>query len=540
MEKRASKSSQDLTRAGSRRSRATRPSPSDPTTAKTRRPAATERPSSITIVAFSDCRSQPVELMIDWLRRQPTKPDLIVYAGDDCERFRPDPKTNYFELMARQSRFGLAAVIGNDDTPSSRSLVAGEKVREVHSDPLDMGDVIVVGSDGAPDRPGVLPFGPNCRTENDIARHLRTRLRGATDRKVLVVSHAPPEGVLDLSRRFQTAHIGSSALRAQVEKTGAIRLVICGHVHSQGGRSGKLGNACVVNVASHDDYTEPLRVAEINWSGLSTADECGISVKWHLLRAVGSVPGVGLETRKKLQAAGIISVEALAHTQPAVLARVLGKQPKTAARLIALAEAQTAQTPRPLKPFVPPRGPRIYFDIETDTQFGSRYVWLIGCLDESNGEFRQFLAQTPARMPAMLRRFAKYCENHEKSTMLSYSGSNFDRNKTMAHMEAHGIPVPPVLAACEDVLPQIRFSVAMPSSSYGLKEVAPVLGFSFRHNDLSGFAVAAAYEDACQKKKPIPRKLLEYNEDDVRALAHVVGKVEALTADNQTKRMKSR
>jgi hypothetical protein len=95
-------------------------------------------------------------------------------------------------------------------------------------------------------------------------------------------------------------------------------------------------------------------------------------------------------------------------------------------------------------------------------------------------------------------------------------------------MKAHGIAVPDVLASTIDLKHPIQNALAVPLESYGLKEVAGSLGYTYRHPQLDGFIVAHDYLDLAKAGKPIPQQLLEYNEDDVRSLQYVVSKVQAL------------
>ncbi len=50
------------------------------------------------LVAFSDYRAQDIELFIDELSKLQPRPELILYAGDDIERFRPPNGKNLFEV----------------------------------------------------------------------------------------------------------------------------------------------------------------------------------------------------------------------------------------------------------------------------------------------------------------------------------------------------------------------------------------------------------------------------------------------------------
>jgi hypothetical protein len=96
----------------------------------------------LSIIAFSDCRTQSIAALLFWIRRLSYVPDLVVYAGDDYRRFRPNEGVNYFERLAKLARYGLVAVAGNDDDPAlSRSLIQGENVYEVHSDPAPIGPI---------------------------------------------------------------------------------------------------------------------------------------------------------------------------------------------------------------------------------------------------------------------------------------------------------------------------------------------------------------------------------------------------------------
>ncbi len=96
-----------------------------------------------------------------------------------------------------------------------------------------------------------------------------------TPKKLIVLSHTPPYGVLDLALRFGRRHIGSRPLREFLESSANTLLCVSGHVHSQGARSEKFGNTLVVNAASHDGMGDPGRVATIEITKGAVA-----SIKW--------------------------------------------------------------------------------------------------------------------------------------------------------------------------------------------------------------------------------------------------------------------
>src|SRR6266568_399950 len=226
------------------------------------------RGDSLRLLAFSDYRVQDIGSLIRFVKSQP-RPDLILYAGDDIRRFS-EPETNFFERLAVLSRYGLCAVAGNDDKPEVRELITGRHVYAVHSCALVLGRFAILGIEGAPMFPIRNGFdrsynkGSLLYPEPILDWHIRHWMTGAFKRKkLIVVSHAPPYGVLDFAMRFGRRNIGSRPLRKFLETSPNALLCVSGHVHSQGARSERFGSALVVNAASHDGPGDPGRVAII-------------------------------------------------------------------------------------------------------------------------------------------------------------------------------------------------------------------------------------------------------------------------------------
>ena len=209
------------------------------------------------ILAFSDWRVQNIEQFIDYLERLKEKPDVIVYAGDDLDRFNnipyiTMPKTlrnryreelikiqepfgmfdkkiieeiifknkieykmdeNKFEKIASFSRYGLLVVAGNDDHYYRKKAINGEKVVDIHDNSVIIDDYAIIGIEGSTGKIGLLQY-----TEKEIKEHLKTKVKQVGDRQLIIVSHSPPFKILDFSIRFSQGHIGSSALRDFIEK----------------------------------------------------------------------------------------------------------------------------------------------------------------------------------------------------------------------------------------------------------------------------------------------------------------------------------
>src|SRR5208337_4232092 len=81
---------------------------------------------SLRLVVFSDYRVQDISLLLNFVRGLPPAPQLLLYAGDDVERFQEGSR-NFFEELAATAMHGLCAVIGNDTATQHED--SNERVR---------------------------------------------------------------------------------------------------------------------------------------------------------------------------------------------------------------------------------------------------------------------------------------------------------------------------------------------------------------------------------------------------------------------------
>jgi Icc-related predicted phosphoesterase len=170
------------------------------------------------------------------------------------------PNRNFFEELAKRAKYGLLAVIGNDEGPEARLWIYGENVYDLHGTVFKVGPFLIMGiegsTDGLGDSGGYLEGDVKLRLE-----FVQSMLK--QDERLIIVSHAPPRGVLDRALRYGEEAIGSLALRDFIEEEKRVFLVICGHVHNCGGRYDRLNNAVIVNVSSHDDPYSRANIALI-------------------------------------------------------------------------------------------------------------------------------------------------------------------------------------------------------------------------------------------------------------------------------------
>ncbi len=478
--------------------------------------------SGLRIVVFSDYRVQDVSLLVDFIKGLEPKPDLLIYAGDDVERFQTD-STNFFEVLASLATHGLCAVIGNDppeneeisgvlkNPSSSRSYIRGQGVYEVHRTPLVIGDYAVIGSEGME-----VFYPPNL-----VAKHLRIAAKAVKGKRIIVVSHLPPLGTLDLGLRLGRGHKGSEVLHEFLLKRKDVSLVVCGHIHFCGAQSKKLGRSLVVNAASHDDNGAPGRVGIIDIQDGKVG-----TVKWHLLWELASIPGIGESRELRLLEAGIRTPQDLTATSEERVALILKSGIAVATELCARARSLSRREIVVRKSLTLPTEKRAYLDIETDLV--GTLVWLIGIHVEEENRSYSFFADTPNDEKRILLEMVEFLEKRPNLNVLYFSGSLFESRLLGKRLAAHGLPQN-ATAEIRDIYSEIHEAFAFPSQTLGLKDIANCCGFKWRDEGMSGFALAMMYASSGKK---IKRTAIRYNEDDLLSLKHLVRHLENLTNSN--------
>ncbi|KKK89398.1 hypothetical protein LCGC14_2733510, partial [marine sediment metagenome] len=420
------------------------------------------------ILAFSDWRVQNIEQFIDYLDKLEEKPDFIVYAGDDINRFNSVPymaipKTlrnryreelikiqepfgkfdknviediifqneigykmdvNQFEKIASFSRNGLLVVAGNDDHYYRKKAINGEKVVDIHDSPVIIDDYAIIGIEGSTGKIGKLLY-----TEKEIKNHLKTKLKQVGDRQLIIVSHSPPFKILDFSIRFSQDHIGSTALRDFLDKNSyKVRAVISGHSHLQGGKFKEYKNTYVVNCASHDGYGEPGRIAIIDIS------DDNVDISWKTLYELSTVPGVGSKTYEKLGEHGILHLGQLAALSSTnqLYQKFSDIQENRLNLIINYANAITSEKIIIIKEIESAlnslEGKNIYFfDAEYDsetTSSGPYGMFVLGWMDRKGNVQQEFLDNIKDERE-MLNKFGKWVEK-ENSTLVAYGSTAAD------------------------------------------------------------------------------------------------------------------
>ncbi|MFL5353758.1 ribonuclease H-like domain-containing protein [Archangium sp.] len=436
-------------------------------------------------------------------------------------------RPNAFERLARQARLGLAGVIGNDCSDLDRYILRAPGVRDLHCRPLRCGRFGVIGLEASPGPRGSIIY-----DERVAAQHLEeSAARFPAGAPLIVVSHAPPHGVLDLAARFGTDRIGSRALREFMRKHD-VRLVVCGHVHSQGGQVERIGNCWVINAANHDNPDAKGRLAIID-----IAEGSVQKVEWfhpHTYKTTALVE-CGPERTARLESRGIRMWRDVLKESAETLADASGAPLTIARKWLLHARALKEKRFLPLEcPFIPRPFPRrvIYYDIETlpsgpMEMESDKQVWLIGALRAGASKVEQFLAKKPSEEHTILEAFMDFIDAEPEATLVCYSGTNFD-HRYLARRLQHLLPGHASRFEARekyDLQTYIKGQMVPPCAGYGLKEVAEATDIAMRHS-MGGYSLSAAYLESVRERRGHMtfswETALQYNEDDVLAMPRLL------------------
>jgi hypothetical protein len=470
----------------------------------------------VRILAVSDLRVQGVNLLERVAER--VSPDLILYAGDDVGRFSVGP--NSWSPLAARTPLGLAGVVGNDCRPADARALTQPGCRDLHRDPLLIDGLAILGLQGAPGDE-CEPIGSILYTKRQALAHIEQQVARAGSRSLLLVSHAPPRGTLDMSIRFGPSSAGSSIVRAFADLPRA-RGIVCGHVHLQGGRTQQLGRCVVANVASHDHPGAPLRYMVLEWSprrGLKVI-EIGIEKD---RGGLDGLVGAGTRRAEKLARGGFRSIKDILDADDGALAQMFSR-PEAARRVRARARAAHTGAPVVLDPTFVVDGNAVIVDVETS--FLQDDPWLVGYKRWGERRVHQLHELNPKHHRRHLGRVMEELARRAVGQFLQWGP--FDRGAIDRAHSRLKVVAGPLLHRDRwtNAGAWIERAVALPVADYKLKTVGHYFDYRFAHPDVDGRQLATWYQTHRDFGERFDlRRALAYNRDDVQVVEHIVAKV---------------
>ncbi len=392
----------------------------------------------------------------------------------------------------------------------------------LHERPLLLDRLAILGLQGAPSDEADA-IGATLYTKPQARAHLDRQAGIAGSRSLLLVSHAPPRGVLDTSIRFGRKNVGSSVVRSFANRPRA-RGIVCGHVHLQGGRTELVSGCLVVNIASHDHLSAPLRYALLDWNGRrlrvieigTETDRGGLS----------GLVGAGSGRAEKLAAGGFRSLADIIDADDSALTQMFSR-PEIARRWRARARAAHTRSPVVLDPTFSIGTDTLIVDVETSLLQDD--PWLVAYKLAGDRKVHQIYEVNYRRHRAHIRRVATAMSRMTGARFLQWGP--LDR---VAIERAHrnvGIAPGPWLdrQRWTNAGAWVERAVALPVDNYKLKTIGRYFRYRFSFPDLDGMVLGTWYESYRNRGTPFDlRKALAYSRDDVLVVEHVLRNVARL------------
>jgi Icc-related predicted phosphoesterase len=162
------------------------------------------------------------------------EPDMVIISGD-ITHF--GPVESALDMLSRID-VPCFVVPGNCDPREILDVFEESNAVSLHGSALTVGRLSIAGIGGSNPTPSHCPF-EFSEAEIDV---ILSRAIEAMDRSMyhVLVSHAPPKGVLDM---VNGTHVGSESIRNHIKN---FDLVCCAHIHEQRGVA-EIDGVTVVN-----------------------------------------------------------------------------------------------------------------------------------------------------------------------------------------------------------------------------------------------------------------------------------------------------
>jgi len=174
----------------------------------------------------------------------------------------------------------------------------------------------------------------------------------------------------------------------------------------------------------------------------------------------------------------------------------------------------------------PARAREVYFDIEDDPTRGVTYLFgLLIKQGEQPPVFQYFLAKKPDDEETTVRAFWEFLKAAGDDVYYVYSHKERSTLKHLLERYSLDQAVLDTYKAKEfDLYSDLIVEYSdWPTYSYGIKQIAKQIGFTWRDPDPSGANSIAWYNEylADPAKESVLQRILDYNEDDCRAMVAI-------------------
>lgn len=241
---------------------------------------------------------------------------------------------------------------------------------------------------------------------------------------------------------------------------------------------------------------------------------------------ISMINGIGEGRKKALQKAGYSTINEVSKADPKLLAKYMGINVQQAQKIVLQALSVNTSKwflvnnkDKDLKIFN--RNYEYFFDVEK----AADETYLFGILLKEKNEvtYRYFLL-LENEWKVEWENFLNFVNVHPRAPIYHYDV--FDRNvmEKFAFMSSKNVDR--TLKRFQDMYNLVKRYFVVPVRFYSLKDVAKSIGFNWRVENFNGYeAMKQLTEWKNKKDKALLQKIVEYNEDDCRALMVVKEKV---------------
>ncbi|MBS3148435.1 TM0106 family RecB-like putative nuclease [Candidatus Woesearchaeota archaeon] len=248
---------------------------------------------------------------------------------------------------------------------------------------------------------------------------------------------------------------------------------------------------------------------------------------------VSIVPNVGAQVKRKLNAVGVKSASDLAKFTGEV-----DIPPATFKKIQFSAKAWVEKKPVIIsKPKLPKSNVEIFLDFEgtdeLETPEGLMKVdYLVGLLVRENGEerFVPFVSESIDGEKKMMMDFFEFIRKYPKAPIYHYSSYESTHMRSLG--QKYGVDVSGITKNMIDLLSVVKKCVAFPTISNSLKDIGKFLGYSWRGMADAQESIVLYLEFLDTKKRETLQRIVDYNEDDVRATAVVKDFMQKVSDEN--------
>ena len=233
---------------------------------------------------------------------------------------------------------------------------------------------------------------------------------------------------------------------------------------------------------------------------------------------ISLVANCGTDKQAFLRKAGMTTVRQLAALTSQVdgIADSKLDQLRQCARAFVEGKSHLMQPAR-----IPSTDTELFIDFEGMEIDGEKHEYLLGILERTKGKtsFHAFVAKDPKDEGRMVKEAFAFLGKHPDAPIFHYAP--YEKTALKALAERNGMNAQQVIDRLVDLLQVCRRCVAPSTSTFRLKDFGKSLGASWREGMNAAQSMVLYQDYLATKDAKILGKIIDYNEDDVRAILMV-------------------